>query len=338
MTHTIAMEMDAMPHPSESPYGAAEPTSGAAAVVAVSVIVPVTERPAPLAELYEEYSAALRTAGIPHEFLFVLEPWARSLATPLAELAARGEPVRTIEAGQVLAEADLLKMAAARSRGAIVVTLPAYRRVDASVIPELIATVRAGADMAVARRWPRHDSWVNRAQNRLFHALVGNLSRGRLHDVACGVRAMPRDLLQQLPLYGDFHRFLPLMALRDGYGVVEVDAPQHPADGGARLYAPGVYLRRLVDVLGLFFLLRFTDKPLRFFGLMGAFAVLAGGALSAVLVIQRFRGTALTDRPLLILGVMLVVLGVQAIALGLIGEMIVHLNAPRRRSYRLRPE
>ena len=303
----------------------------------VSVIVPVTERPEALDQLYEEYSAPLRRAGIAYEFVFALEPWARSLAAPLAALAARGAPVQTVDMGQVVGEAGLLKAGASRARGTIAVTLPAYRRVAADALPALIARVQAGADMAVARRWPRHDSWINRAQNRLFHGLVGGLSRGRLHDVACGVRAMPRTLLQQFPLYGDFHRFLPLMALRDGYVVEEVEAPQHPADVRARVYRPGVYLRRLVDVLGLFFLLRFTDKPLRFFGLIGAISVIAGGALSGMLVVQRFRGTALTDRPLLILGVMLVVLGVQAIALGLIGEMIVHLNAPRRRSYRVRP-
>lgn len=147
---------------------------------------------------------------------------------------------------------------------------------------------------------------------------------------------MPRDVLLQLPLYGDFHRFLPLMALRDGYRVEEVDAPQHPADVSPRVYAPGTYLRRLVDVLGLFFLIRFTEKPLRFFGLIGALFALVGLTISSILVVQRFQGEGLTDRPLLILGVLLVVLGVQSIALGLIGEMIVHLNAPKRRSYRLR--
>ena len=306
------------------------------AVVEVSVIVPVTERPESLLEVYQEYAAVLTATGIGHEFLFVLQPWARELAQPLSALAARGAPIRTIESGQVVGEAALLKMAVAAARGDIVLTLPAYRRVAAAALPELVTRVRAGADLAVARRWPRCDSWINRVQGRLFHRLLGDLAQGRLRDIACGVTAMPREVLQQLPLYGDFHRFLPLMALRDGYRVEEVNAPQHPADVSARVYAPGTYLRRLVDVLGLFFLIRFTEKPLRFFGLIGALFALVGGTISTILVVQRFRGEPLTDRPLLILGVLLVVLGVQSIALGLIGEMIVHLNAPRRRAYRLR--
>ena len=102
-----------------------------------------------------------------------------------------------------------------------------------------------------------------------------------------------------------------------------------------RLYSPGIYLRRLLDVLGLFFLLRFTEKPLRFFGLLGSALSVAGGAILLVVLVQRLGGQSLADRPLLLLGVLLAVLGVQAIALGLIGEIIVHLHATRRPSYRV---
>jgi hypothetical protein len=237
--------------------------------------------------------------------------------------------------GQVVGEATLLKLALAQCRGPIIVTLPAYRRVHASVLPQLIARVEAGADLAVARRWPRRDSWVNRLQNRVFHAIVRRFAGGRIRDVACGVRAMRREVLEEVPLYGDFFRFLPLLALREGYRVEEVDSPQHPADVPARVYAPGVYLRRLIDLLGLFFLLRFTEKPLRFFGLLGSGLSMSGGLILAVLLVQRLGGEGIADRPLLLLGVLLVVLGVQAIALGLIGEIIVHLHAPRKRPYRL---
>jgi hypothetical protein len=304
--------------------------------VSVSVIVTVTERPESLSELFDEYSAPLERMGVSYEFLFVAEPWHRNLTAPLKQLAARGAPLRVLETGQGVGEATLLKMAAAHCRGATIVTLPAYRRIEAAALPELVRRVQGGADIAVARRWPRNDSWVNRLQSRAFHALIAGLARGRIHDVACGVRAMRREVLQEIPLYGDFFRFLPLLALREGYGVEEVDAPQHPADSRVRIYRPGIYLRRLLDVLGLFFLLRFTEKPLRFFGLVGSLLSVSGGLVLVVLLMQRLGGQGIADRPLLLLGVLLIVLGVQAIALGLIGEIIVHLHAPRRNSYRLR--
>jgi len=310
----------------------ADPEDGAARI---SVIVPVSERPEDLAELYEEYAVPLRGLDRQYEFVFVTEPWYRQLGEPLIRLAERGEPITVLTLGQASGEAELVKLGLAHARGQIIVTLPAYYRIQPGALPDLIARLDSDTDLVLARRWPRRDSWINRLQNRAFHILVGRLARSRLHDVACGVRVMRREQLEQIPLYGDFYRFFPLLALREGYRVEEVPCPQHERDVPARVYRPGVYLRRLIDVLGLFFLLRFTDKPLRFFGLLGSGLSALGGAVLALLAVQRLLGQGIADRPLLLLGVLLLVLGVQAIALGLIGEMIVHLHASRRRPYRL---
>jgi hypothetical protein len=302
----------------------------------VSVIVPVTQGAHPLAELYREYAEPLRAMGLPFEFVVVAEPWLRHLTAPLAAIAADGERIRIFHAGQSVGETSLLRVGLANSEAEIIVILPAYRRVEPSALRELIQRVTDGADLAVARRWPRRDGWINRVQTRAFHALIGRLADGRVHDVACGVSAMRREVLERVPLYGDLLRFLPVLAIRDGYRVQEVQAPQHAGDVRTRVHGPGVYLRRLVDVLGLFFLLRFTEKPLRFFGLIGGLLTMVGGAVLGVLLVQRLAGRGIADRPVLLLGVLLVVLGIQAIALGLVGEMVVHLHSGRGRGYRLR--
>lgn len=316
----------------------AEAAAGEAEAVEVSVIVPVTERPEELGSLYREYSAPLRAAGRSFEFLFVLGTWGRSLTEPLEQLIAEGEPIHILEVGGSVGEASLLRGAGAVARGDVLVTLPAYYRVEAASLPDLVDRVRSGADLVVARRWPRRDPWVNRLQTRLFHRALGWLSGSSetFRDVGSGVRAMRAELLEDVPLYGDFTRFLPVLAAQQGFQVEEVAAPQHARDAGARVYGPGVYLRRILDVLGVLFLVRFTYKPLRFFGLIGSGFSLAGAAILAVLFVQRLGGEALADRPMLLLGVLLVSFGVQAIALGLVGEMIVHLHAPEHRSYRLR--
>lgn len=306
--------------------------------VFVSVVVPVSERPAVLTELYRDYSAPLRALAWAYEFVFVAEPSFHDLVLPLRDLAASGEPIRVFESGQVVGESALLRLGAAHSRGEILLVLPAYYRVEADALPKVIDSVQSGADLAIARRWPRRDSWINRAQSWAFHALLGGLTERRVHDVACGVRAMRREVLEDLPLYGDFFRFLPLFALRHGYRVEEITAQQHALDVPARIYRPSIYLRRLIDVLGLFFLLRFTQKPLRFFGLVGASFWLVGSVVLAVVFVQRLSGRGLANRPVLLLGVLLAVLGFQAIALGLIGEIIVYLRSPRYRFYRLKSE
>lgn len=303
----------------------------------VSVVIPVLERPEPLEPLYREFAAPLAEAEYSFEFIFCVQQWQGALAAPLRVLAAAGEPVRILEFGQGVSETAMLKVGARSARAPIVVTMPAYRQTVAEALPPLVRRVEEGAELVVARRWPRRDSVVNRFQSRVLHAAIGRLAGGRLHDVACGVRAMRAKVLEETRVYGDFARFFPLMALREGFLVDEVPSPVHPAATRPRVYGPGVYLRRLIDVMGLTFLLRFTDKPLRFFGLVGASLSLFGLAILIALVIERqFLDQGLADRPILLLGVLLVVLGVQAIALGLVGEMIVHLHAMRRPLYRLR--
>jgi hypothetical protein len=302
----------------------------------VAVIVPVTERPHDLAWLYRTFSAELVAAKRPFEFVFVLEPWARSLASVLEPLVVAGEPIRVLEVGQSVGEAALLDAAASTCSSPIIATLPAYPRVQPGALEDLIQEVEEGADLASAVRVSQGASLVNRIQNRLFHGLLSWLGAQGFRDVASGVRALRRSILEDLPLYGDFFRFLPVLAKREGFTVVEREEPQHPEDQRARIYAPGVYLRRVIDLLGLFFILRFTHKPLRFFGLVGSLFSLGGAVILLVLFVQRVGGRGIADRPMLLLGTLLFVLGVQAIAMGLIGEIIVHLSASHRRTYRLR--
>lgn len=301
----------------------------------VSVMVPVSERPDNLAELYEEYAQPLRADGRNFEFVFVLEPDYHGLMDQLLRLVQDGEPIRVVEAAQAVGEALLVKRAADLSRGEYVLTLPPYYRVEPESLVRLLETVEDGADLAVARRWPRKDPWINQLQTRAFHFLLRAVSGRRFDDLACGVRAMRREVLEEVPLYGDFFRFFPVLAVSHGYRVEQVDGGQHAGDRQRRVYQPGVYLRRLLDLLGIFFLVRFTYKPLRFFGLVGSGFSLVGAGILGVLFVQRLGGEALADRPMLLLGVLLLTLGVQAVALGLIGEIIVHLNAPERPGFRV---
>lgn len=304
----------------------------------VSVLVPVSERPHPLDWIYEEYSAPLARSGIPFEFVFVVEPWAREMAEALRPLAEGDEPIRVLQVGQRIGEAAMISAALDRARGDVIVTLPAYPRIEPDGLVELVESVRRGTDLASARRVASSRSLLNRLQNRIFHLLLGAGISSDLRDVASGVRALRREVLEEIPLYGDFFRFLPVLAEREGFRVEEIPLAQHADDAATRLYSPGVYVRRLIDLLGLFFVLRFTRKPLRFFGLIGTAISGGGGAILLVLFVQRLGGQGIADRPMLLLGVLLFVLGVQALGIGLVGEIIVHLSASEGRQYRVRDE
>ena len=305
---------------------------------AVSVIVPVTQRPHDLAWLYRSYSKEFVAANRPYEFVFATEPWASSLTDPLQPLIDSGEPIRIVRVGQTVGESTLLDVAGSTCSNRILVTIPSYPRVEAGTLAPLIARVEGGADMASAVRTSQRSSVVNRIQNRIFHRLLKLAMGGNFRDVASGVWALKGSVLKDLPLYGDFFRFLPVLADREGFQVVEVEVEQHVEDQRARMYGPGIYLRRLIDLLGLMVLVRFTNKPLRFFGLVGSGSALGGGAILLMLFVQRVGGRGIADRPLLLLGTLLFVLGIQAVGMGLLGEIMVHLSASHRKLYRLRDD
>jgi hypothetical protein len=146
---------------------------------------------------------------------------------------------------------------------------------------------------------------------------------------------MKRKVIEEIRLYGELHRFLPLLAYELGFKVSEVPVQQSQFDLARRVYEPGIYLRRVLDVLTLFFLVKFTKKPLRFFGLVGSAVSLTGVVILGYLGLDRLLGGAIAGRPVLILGVLLTVLGLQLFSIGLLGELIVFTHARDRKDYQI---
>lgn len=313
-------------------------TTPAAPSELVSVIVPVTDPSDPLDDLYRDFSQPLRASRVPYEFIFVVDANWSIRSNTLLEMRDSGEPIRILETGQFLSESAMLQVAASHSRASRLLMLPSYPRVKAEALVHLLGELDKGFDLVTAARISHSDTPVNRAQRRAFHFLLRKLVGGRFKDVASGVRAVRKEVLEEMDLYGDSFRFIPLLAYREGFTVREVDVEPHPLNRKTRVYSPGIYLRRLIDLLGLTFSLRFAYKPLRFFGLIGSLLAISGGVILSVLFFQKLGGQGIADRPLLLLGVLLFVLGIQALAMGLIGEIVVHQNAPNRRNYRIRAE
>jgi hypothetical protein len=302
----------------------------------LSVLVPVTGPEYPLDRLYSEFAAPLERMGIEFEFVFLVRDQSVASVAGLRALRDAGAAIRLLVTGDSQPEGALTHIAAQHTESPVLFTLPSFPVVTAEALPEMIRALERGPDLVAAVRDNRDDPVVNRVQRTAFHTLLGSLVGGRFSDIANGVRVMRREVLESIDLYGDFNRFLPMLAVRDGFQVEEVQVGAHDQDRRTRVYNPGVYLRRLVDVLGLMFLVRFTYRPLRFFGLMGAGLIGVGGVILLILFFQRLGGQGIADRPVLLLGVLFVVMGAQAVAMGLIGEIVVHHNVSRRPLYRLR--
>lgn len=302
---------------------------------ALSAIVPVTERLHDVESLYWAYKAGIEAVGMAYEFIYVLDGDFPEALSALQGLRQKGEPIKIIALAKWFGEAAALTIGFADAAGDIFVTLPAYPQIVPDEISRLVAGLK-DYDMVIARRFPRRDSILNVIQSKVFHFLLNTMIAVPFHDLGCSVRALKRRVAEELNIYGDQHRFLPLLAEQQGFKVLELDAAQAKEDTFKRVYSPGVYIRRMLDILTIAFIVKFTRKPLRFFGLIGSFT-LALGTLGAVyLAIERlYFGGALADRPALVLAVLMMVLGFQTIAVGLIGELIIFTHTKDVKEYRV---
>ncbi len=303
--------------------------------IEISVIIPITEkkRTNNVAELYPAYKQSLETIGKTYEFICVLDGDYPHLYMAFQALKEQGEPIKILKLSKRFGESTALSAGFAHASGDYILTLPAYQQIHIDKLPMLMDAI-TGYDMVIARRYPRKDNFINQLQSRIFHALVKQITGYKFKDLGSGVRLMRRKILEEIQVYGDQHRFLPLWASRYGFKVREIDIPQSEEDAFQRLYAPGVYVRRLLDVLSVFFLIKFTKKPLRFFGLTGLFIFALGAILLILLFIQRmFMGIGLADRPIVLVGLLLFVVGIQILAIGLIGEIIIFTHAKELKEY-----
>ena len=304
----------------------------------LSVIIPYSEklRFEPVENIYKIYKQALDSTGLQYEFIFVINGNSgimNNVYRALCALVEGGEKIRIIKLAKTFGEGTVLSLAFENSLGNKILTLPPYEQIIPEEIPKLI-TALEDVDMIVARRTPRIDSWINRLQSGIFHYLIGFRSDFRFHDLGCSVRAFKRRIIDKVFLYGEQHRFFPILVRRYGYHVTEIPVIQSPKDDFQRIYPLVTYLRRFTDIISVFFLVKFTQKPLRFFGILGLFTFFLGVLLAGYLFVQRmFMGVALADRPLLLFDLLLFVGSVQLFAIGLIGEIIIFTHAKDLKDY-----
>jgi len=302
----------------------------------ITVLMPVNRDAQYVSEIAREIEGRMKDAGREYELLCLTTTIDPGVTRQLDEARSLlGHRIRVLQFSGVTDEGAVLSAGAEQAQGSVIVTLPARFEIAISEIDGLIEAVEAGADVVTASRKTGATGAASRFQSRLFNRLLSVAAGSRFQDLASGTRAMNSKVLAEVPLYGDFHRYLPILAQRLGFDVQERPAQQHPAAKPRTIHSPLVYLWRAIDVLTVFFISRFTRHPLRLFGGVGAAFVGSGSLALLALAMQRLGGVALADRPILILPVLLVGLGFQSFAIGLLGELILFFQARRIRDYRV---
>jgi glycosyltransferase involved in cell wall biosynthesis len=303
----------------------------------VSAIITVLQDDGTVADLHRAYRAALHDETREIEFIYVLAQQSQQALAALSALKRAGEPITVIVLSRWDGEGAALRSAFQRARGEAVLTLSASLQVEPRDVPKVLAALDNG-DMVVARRQALHSSWFEAAQARLFQWLIGLLFGRTISDPVCRVRAYRRRVLDEIAGYSVQQHFSPLLAAERGFHVAEVDVtPAQPGAGHRPRASRFSLLRRLrlpLEAISLFVVLKFVHKPLRFFAMAGLPILLIGVAYTGYLGIERLLfGQPLADRPALVLAVLLIVLGIQVLALGLIGEIISFVSGKRIKDY-----
>jgi glycosyltransferase involved in cell wall biosynthesis len=308
----------------------------------VSVVIPVYNEEENLPELVERVGAALTGSGRSFELVLVDDGSRDRSAAVLAELAASRAWLKPLYLIRNYGQSAALQAGFDAAEGEIIVTLDGDLQNEPDDIPPLLDMLEARPDIDVISGWrkERQDRTVSRKiPSMAANALISRVTGVRLHDYGCALKLYRAGVIRDLRLYGELHRFIPALAAEVGAKIVEVPVRHHARTRGKSKYGIDRTVRVLLDLLWIRFLMRFLHRPMQAFGGLGFALGLAGGSILAWLAFDKLAlGHEIGGRPLLLLGVLLVLIGVQLIATGLIGELLtrVYHEPQGRAQYLLR--
>lgn len=294
--------------------------------VQISVLLPAYNEAPNLVEVVPRTLAVLEELGVSHEVLVVDDGSSDDTRDVMAGLVAERPAVRYLRLRRNYGKSAALSQGIARLEGEVVVLMDADGQDEPAEIPNLLAALEGGLDLVTGRRALRQDRFVKRTTSRLYNATTAAVTGVPGRDFNSGLKAMRRDVAASLELYGELHRYIPALAHWAGFSVGEIDVVHHERQHGKTKFGRNRFWRGFLDLVTVKFLTTYTARPFHLFGGIGVLLGVAGAGLLAWMLVERIAGNAIGDRPALLTGILLVVVAVQMLSLGLLGELFVHLR------------
>jgi glycosyltransferase involved in cell wall biosynthesis len=290
----------------------------------LSIVIPIRNEAENLPELYKQFTAALTGFGRPYEILLIDDGSTDASGKILAEMAARDWHVRVIRFRRNFGQTAGFSAGFAYARGRLIITADGDLQNDPADIPAMVERLeQKERDIVCGWRRDRKDKWLTRrVPSMLANALISKATGVKLHDYGCSLKVFRAEVVKPLRLYGEMHRFIPAIASEMGVSIDEVVVNHRARVAGTSKYGLSRTLRVILDLLTVKFLLRYSTRPLQIFGLVGMIAGSLGLLITGYLgFVRLFLGHGIGDRPLLLLGVLLVFSGLQFLTIGLLAEM-----------------
>jgi len=294
----------------------------------LSLVIPVYNEADSLVPLVAEIDEALDGFATPYEIVFVDDGSTDGSFTVLSELAEAREDVRVVKLRRNFGKAAALSHGFAAARGDLLVTMDGDRQDDPAEIPNLVAPLADGHDLVSGWKQRRQDPLNKTLPSRFFNWTVRRASGIPLHDFNCGLKAYRREVTDTISIYGELHRYIPVVAAQAGFRVTEVKVSHRRRTAGRSKYGWQRYMRGYLDLLTVLFLGRYQHRPQHLFGGLGTLLMAIGVLIELYLTVDKLAfGNPIGQRPLLLLGALSIIVGVQLLSLGLIGELIANSRA-----------
>jgi glycosyltransferase involved in cell wall biosynthesis len=287
----------------------------------VSVVIPVYNEEDCVRDLHREVSEALD--GLPHEIIYIDDGSTDKTPYVLEDLAEKNPEVHLVCFRRNFGKSAALGAGFSRVKYGAVATMDADLQDDPREIPRMLEKlIEEGVDLVSGWKRDRKDSLEKRLPSKLFNRTTQVLTGVRLHDFNCGMKVYRREVVQEVTLYGELHRYIPVLANYRGFKIGEAVVNHRQRGGGHSKFGLERYTRGVFDLMSIIFLGVYQRRPLHLLGGIGAVFGILGFLICAYLTVLWFMGQGIGDRPLLILGVLLIIVGVQSVSLGLIAELI----------------
>ena len=295
-----------------------------AALPRVSILLPLYNEKDSIVELYERIRLVMQPLEPAFEILFVDDGSTDGSAALLDRIFEADPRVRVLRFRRNFGKAAALAAGFAMARGEIIVTLDGDLQDLPEEIPRFLEKIGEGADLVSGWKYPRRDPFGRRLASRCYNLVTRLVSGVPLHDMNCGFKAYRREVARNLKLYGELHRYIPLIAHSLGFRIAELKVPHAPRLHGRSKYGWWRFFSGFFDLFTVMMLTRYSARPLHIFGMFGFLASLAGGALTLYLVVLRLFGQYLSNRPLFYFSLSILIVGVQMVFFGLLAEMLAH--------------
>lgn len=298
------------------------PINSSKASVEVSILIPLFNERENLEPLLSEIQQAMAPLDKGYEVIFVDDGSTDGSFDVLERLHARNQEVKVIQFRKNRGKSAALAVGFQQASGQVIITMDADLQDDPAEIPHLLSKLQEGYDLISGWKFKRRDPISKTIPSWLFNKVTSVLSGIKIHDFNCGLKAYRREVTEDIPVYGELHRYLPVLAHWRGFRIGEIKVRHHPRLHGKSKFGMSRFIKGFLDLLTVIFLIKYTRRPMHLFGVLGLVLFLAGLVINLHLTWLWAHKVGIGRRPLLFLGVLLVMVGIQFLLMGLIGEMI----------------